>query len=148
MNVYVKEYKKIEHRTRRRDSFALRYLPALLVITAAVVVGRIYVQAVALRWSRHVVELRESERDLELKNEDLSRAIAALTTRERVARDAGRKLGMVIPSGEEFVWLTVLEHSQGDHTGRAADTDRGSGAAVLSWLDALWQEEALALTNR
>lgn len=149
MNVYVREYQKIEHRTRRRDSFALRYVPALLLITAAVVVGRIYVQSVALRWSRDVVELRETARDLELQNQDLVRSIATLTTRERVARDAARELDMVVPNGEDVVWLPVLDDTQRvGRAGRAAGVDRGPGNRVLGWLDALWQEEALALTSR
>ena len=152
MNVYVREYQKIEHRTRRRDSFALRYLPFLLLIAAAVVVGKIYVQSVALEWSRQVVAMQQEARDLELQNEDLVRSIAALTTRERVTRDAAGELGMIAPSGEEVVWLPVVEPSGGAAAAthaRAADAkDRGVPAVVLGWVGGLWQEEALALTNR
>lgn len=149
MNVYVREYKKIEHRTRRRDSFLLRYLPTLLLLAAVVVIGKIYVQSVAIRWSGRVVDLRETARDLELQNEDLVRSIAALTTRDRVTRDAGRRLGMVVPGGEEVVWLPVLDQGGGrDHAGNDAEPEGASLRAVRTWLHALWQEEALALTSQ
>ncbi|HUO99976.1 MAG TPA: hypothetical protein VM737_00390 [Gemmatimonadota bacterium] len=153
MNVYVREYKKIEHRTRRRDSFVLRYLPALLLISGAVVVGKIYVQSVALRWSRDVVELRERTHDLELRNEDLARSIATLTTRERVARDAADELGMTTPSGSEVMWLTVVERAgrgagAPDPGGEGGAGEPGMATVVFGWFDALWQEEALALTSR
>lgn len=148
MNVYVREYKKIEHRTRRRDSFLLRYLPTLLLLAAVVVIGKIYVQSVAIRWSGRVMDLRESARDLELQNEDLVRSIATLTTRERVTRDAGRRLGMVVPSGEEVVWLPILDREGGRSRGaNHAGRDSGSLSAVRTWLHTLWQEEALALTS-
>jgi cell division protein FtsL len=148
MNVYVREYKKIEHRTRRRDNFLLRYLPTLLLLAAVVVIGKIYVQSVAIRWSGRVMDLRESARDLELQNEDLVRSIATLTTRERITRDAGRRLGMVVPSGEEVVWLPVLDREGGRSRGaNHAGRDSGSLRAVRTWLHALWQEEALALTS-
>lgn len=148
MNVYVREYKKIEHRTRRRDSFLLRYLPTLLLLAAVVVIGKIYVQSVAIRWSGRVMDLRESARDLELQNDELVRSIATLTTRERVTRDAGRRLGMVVPRGKEVVWLPVLDRDGGRGRGaNHAGGDSGSLRAVRTWLHALWQEEALALTS-
>ena len=107
MNVYVREYEKIETRTRRRDNFLLRYLPILLLMAAGIVVGKIYVQSVAIRWSRDLIERNEAARDLELQNQDLTRAIAGLKTRSRVARDAADRLGMVVPGEEDVVWLTV-----------------------------------------
>lgn len=148
MNVYVREYKKIEHRTRRRDNFVLRYLPILLLLGMAVVVGKVYVQAVALRWSNRVMELKSGARDLELRNEDLTRAIAGLQTRERITRDAGRRLDMVTQTEEDVVWLPVVERAPARGGARRAGDDAGPGAAVTEWLDAFWQEEALALTSQ
>ena len=61
------EYQKIENRTRRRDNFLLRYLPILLVLAAGIVVGKIYLQSVAIRWSRELIERNEAARDIELR---------------------------------------------------------------------------------
>lgn len=148
MNAYVREYQKIERRRRRRDSFLLRYLPALLMLAAAVVVGKVYVQSVALRWSNRVVELRRTAEQLEVGNEDLTRSIASLTTRERVVRDAERRLGMVSPGDEDLVWLPVADPT----VGAAAVEEGGSGVEAdrpwRGWLDRLFQDEALALTSR
>lgn len=148
MNAYVREYQKIERRRRRRDSFLLRYFPALLLLAAGVVVGKVYVQSVALRWSDRVVELRKTAEELEAANEDLTRSIASLTTRERVVRDAGRRLGMVSPADGDLVWLPVADPTVGaprPHEGeQAAEPERPWG----DWLDRLFQDEALALTSR
>lgn len=83
MNAYVREYQKIESRTRRRDNFLLRYLPILLLLAAGIVVGKIYLQSVAIRWSRDLIERNEAARDLELRNQELTRAIAGLKARSR-----------------------------------------------------------------
>ncbi|MGH7563753.1 MAG: hypothetical protein ACREK5_04950 [Gemmatimonadota bacterium] len=147
MNAYVREYQKIERRRRRRDSFLLRYLPALLLLAAVVVVGKVYVQSVALRWSNHVIELRRTAQELEVANEDLTRSIASLTTRERVVRDAARRLGMASPGEEDLVWLPVVDPTVGGtvvEDGAGGKTD----GPWQRWLDRLFQDEALALTSR
>jgi hypothetical protein len=150
VNVYVHEYEKIETRTRRRDNFLLRYLPMLLLLAAGIVVGKIYVQSVAIRWSRDLIERNEAARDLELQNQELTRSIAALKARSRVARDAADRLGMVVPGDEDVVWLTVPARAPVAAVAEI-DADEGKGGAVAvmqGWLDALWQEEALALTSQ
>ncbi len=148
MNAYVREYQKIERRRRRRDSFLLRYLPVLLLLAAVVVVGKIYVQSVALRWSNRVVELRMNAQELEVANEELTRSIASLTTRERVVRDAARRLGMAPPEDEDLVWLPVVDPTI---AGTVAD-DAMPGEETVGpwqrWLDRLFQDEALALTSQ
>jgi hypothetical protein len=146
MNAYVREYQKIERRRRRRDSFLLRYLPALLVLAAAVVVGKIWVQSVTIRWSDRVLELQRLAGDLEVDNEELARSIASLTTRERVVRDAAERLGMTSPGEEDLVWLPVVDPTQLGPAVRSA-TPEGSGA-LRAWLDRLFQDEALALTSQ
>ena len=149
MNVYVREYQKIERRSRRRDNFLVRYLPILLVLAGAAVMGKIYAQSVAIEWSARVVERKGTARDLELQNADLERAIATLTSRERVAREAGERLGMVVPTEQDLLWLTVLDHGappSPETSGSAATRDPRS--LLSGWLDALWQEEALALTSQ
>jgi cell division protein FtsL len=147
MNAYVREYQKIERHRRRRDSFVLRYFPALLLVAAAVVVGKVYVQSVALRWSNHVVELRRAAQELEVANEELTRSLASLTTRERVSRDAARRLGMVSPDEENLVWLPVADPALGGATGEGAAPGRTAGGWWQAWLDRLFQDEALALTS-
>lgn len=91
---------------------------------------------------------KEVVRDLEIANEELRRSIASLTTRERVVRDAGEKLGMVAPGEEDVVWIPVLDRSPAT-AAPVLEKPRESGPAarVAAWLDALWQEEALALTT-
>lgn len=148
MNVYVREYQKIERKARRRDSFALRYLPIVLALAGAVVVGKIYLQSMTIEWSHQVMAKKEVVRDLEIGNEELRRSIASLTTRERVVRDAGQKLGMVAPGEEDVVWIPVLDRSPGKAAPvLEAPRESGPAARVAAWLDALWQEEALALTT-
>lgn len=148
MNVYVREYEKIETRTRRRDNFLLRYLPILLLLAAGIVVGKIYLQSVAIRWSRDLIERNEAARDLELQNQDLTRAIAALKARSRVARDAADRLGMVVPGEEDVVWLTVPARAPAAPVADAGTRREGAVSVMQGWLDALWQEEALALTSQ
>ncbi|MBW3660840.1 MAG: hypothetical protein KY397_04315 [Gemmatimonadetes bacterium] len=148
MNVYVREYQKIERRARRRDSFALRYLPIVLALAGAVVVGKIYLQSVAIEWSHGVIAKMEAVRDLEVANEELRRSIASLTTRERIAREAADRLGMVTPTETDVVWLPVLDRSSRQAApAPEAMPAPGPAARVAGWLDALWQEEALALTT-
>lgn len=148
MNVYVREYQKIERRARRKESFALRYLPVVLALAGAAVVGKIYLQSVAIEWSHSVMERREAVRDLEVANEDIRREIAALTTRERVTREAGERLGMVAPAEKDVLWLPVLDRSPDKAVpARSEPVDAGPTARVAAWLDALWQEDALALTT-
>lgn len=146
MNAYVREYQKIERRRRRRDSFLLRYLPALLVLAAAVVVGKIWVQSVTIRWSERVLELQRLASDLEVDNEELARSIASLTTRERVVRDAAQRLGMGSPGEEDLVWLPVIDPTQLGPAARGATPERPG--ALREWLDRLFQDEALALTSQ
>ncbi|MGH7588230.1 MAG: hypothetical protein ACRELU_06530 [Gemmatimonadota bacterium] len=146
MNAYVREYQKIERRRRRRDSFLLRYLPALLVLAAAVVVGKIWVQSVTIRWSDRVLELQRLAGDLEVDNEELARSIASLTTRERVVRDAAERLGMTSPGEEDLVWLPVVDPTQLGPAARGATPERSG--ALRGWLDRLFQDEALALTSQ
>lgn len=148
MNVYVREYQKIERRSRRRESFVVRYLPILLVLAGVTVVGKIYTQSLAIAWSSRVIALNETARDLELENADLERTIASLTTRDRVARVAGERLGMVVPTEEDVLWLPVLDRSASAPASREPTRSRGPRALVRDWLDALWQEEALALTSQ
>lgn len=146
MNAYVREYQKIERRRRRRDSFLLRYLPALLLLAAAVVVGKIWVQSVTIRWSDRVLQLQRQADELQTDNEELARSIASLTTRERVVRDAGRRLGMTSPGEEDLVWLPVVDPTR---LGPAARSETHERAGPLQgWLDRLFQDEALALTSR
>lgn len=147
MNAYVHEYQKIERRARRRENFLLRYLPGLLLIAGTVVVGKIYLQSVAIEWSHRVVERKSLARELELQNEELERSITGLTTRERVTREAAERLGMVAPREEDIVWLPVVDHTTrvNRDAGRA---DGGPAATLSAWFDDLWQEEALALTSR
>lgn len=147
MNVYVREYQKFERRSRRRESFFLRYLPILLLLAGIAVVGKIYAQSIALAWSERVIQLNQNARDLELQNASLERSIATLTSRERVAREAGDRLGMVVPTEEDVLWLTVLDNgSPREPDGPAAPSNPKS--VVRDWLDALWQEDALALTSQ
>ena len=148
MNVYVREYRKIEHRTRRRTSFAWHYLPTLLLLTAAVVVGKIYVQSVAIRWSDRALEQKTTARDLETANDALARSIAVLTTRDRVTHLADQRLGMVTPTEMDVVWLPVPDGTPAHAPPLPAEIDGGVLATVGGWLDALWQEEALALTSQ
>lgn len=149
MNAYVREYAKIERRTRRRDSFMLSYLPPLLLLAAVVVVGKIYVQSVAIRWSDRVVELREQAREMELENAEHVRSIAALETRERITADATARLDMVAPREDDVVWLPVARRGPEAAPPRApAGDDRPALRAARQWFEALWQEEALALTSR
>lgn len=148
MNAYVREYQKIENKTRRRDNFLLRYLPILLLLGAGIVAGKIYLQSVAIRWSRELIERNEDARDLELQNQELARTIAALKARSRVARDASERLGMVVPREQDVVWLPVAEHAPPPAPVAAVEPERGPRAVVNGWLDALWQEEALALTSQ
>ncbi|HUP18560.1 MAG TPA: hypothetical protein VM778_01255 [Gemmatimonadota bacterium] len=147
MNAYVHEYQKIERRVRRRENFLIRYLPALLVIAGSVVVGKIYLQSVSIEWSHRVMERKAEAREIELRNEELVRAIAGLTTRDRVAREAAERLGMVAPSEEDVVWLPVADRAAGGG-GDAVRAGEGPVAALSAWFDDLWQEEALALTSR
>jgi hypothetical protein len=148
VNAYVSEYQKIESRTRRRDNFLLRYLPILLLLAAGIVVGKIYLQSVAIRWSHELIERNEAARDLELQNQELVRSIAGLQARARVARDAADRLGMVVPREQDVVWLTVPAPAPVAAVADAREQRRGPTAVVQGWLDALWQEEALALTSQ
>ena len=148
MNAYVREYQKIENRTRRRDNFLLRYLPILLLLAAGIVAGKIYLQSVAIRWSHELIERNEAARDLELQNQELARTIAGLKARSRVARDAGERLGMVVPREQDVVWLPVTDVGPRPVPAEADQPRRGPMAVVNGWLDALWQEEALALTSQ
>jgi hypothetical protein len=150
MNAYVSEYQKIESRTRRRDNFLLRYLPILLLLAAGIVVGKIYLQSVAIRWSHELIERNDAARDLELQNQELARTIAGLRARARVARDAADRLGMVVPREQDVVWLTVPAPPPAPVPSLAAAGEQRQGpmAVVQGWLDALWQEEALALTSQ
>lgn len=150
MNVYVREYQKIENRTRRRDNFLLRYLPILLLLGAAVIVGKIYTQSVAIRWSHRLMEQKQKARDLEFQNEELTRSIAGLTTRERVASDASRELDMIVPTNDDVVWLPVLDRTASEQVLEPVDIEEASrpGRAIRTWIDGLWQEEALALTSQ
>ena len=148
MNAYVREYRKIEDRTRRRDNFLLRYLPILLLLAAGIVTGKIYLQSVAIRWSQELIERNEAARDLELQNQELTRTIAALGTRSRVAREASERLGMLVPGEQDVIWLPVVQRAPLTETAPAAASARRPMAIVNGWLDALWQEEALALTSQ
>lgn len=148
MNVYVREYQRIEKRSRRRDSFLVRYVPALLLLAGAAVVGKIYTQSVAIAWSARVVERKGVGRDLELQSAELERTIAGLRTRERVARVAGQRLGMVVPTEKDILWLTVLDRTPRTPAAAEAVTSRDPRSVLHDWLDALWQEEALALTSQ
>jgi len=148
MNAYVSEYQKIESRTRRRDNFLLRYLPILLLLAAGIVVGKIYLQSVAIRWSRELIERNEAARDLELQNQELTRAIAGLGARSRVAREAADRLGMVVPREQDVVWLSVPARAAVTTVADVGEQRDGPASVVYAWLDALWQEEALALTSQ
>ena len=145
MNVYVREYEKIERKSRRRESFVVRYLPMLLVLAGAVVVGKIYAQSMAIAWSERLLERKEESRDLELQTSELERTIASLKTRERIANEAGERLGMIVPTEDAVLWLTVLDRGS---RASAAATPHDPQSVVREWLDALWQEEALALTSQ
>ncbi|MDX1624136.1 MAG: hypothetical protein R3199_09150 [Gemmatimonadota bacterium] len=153
MNAYVREYRKIERRARRRDNFLLRYLPIVLMLAGVVVVGKIYLQSLAIDWSRRTMERKDVVRDLELRNDELRRTIAGLSTRERLTREAGERLGMVSSTEESIVWLPVTDRSSGEAASRSSPDERAGTlatatvATVRTWLDALWQEEALALTR-
>jgi len=148
VNVYVREYQKFERRSRRRESFLVRYLPILLVLTGAAVVGKIYAQSVAIAWSSRVIEKNQAARDLEQQNADLERSIAALTSRERVVRDAEDRLGMVVPSEGDVLWITVLDRGGPPSDASRPTAPRDPRSVVVGWLDALWQEDALALTSQ
>jgi len=148
MNAYVREYQKIENRTRRRDNFLLRYLPILLLLAAGIVVGKIYLQSVAIRWSHELIERNEAARDLELQNQELARSIATLKARSRVARDASDRLGMIVPREKDVVWLPVPDRAPAATVADDGEQKEGPAAVVHEWLDALWQEEALALTSQ
>jgi cell division protein FtsL len=148
MNAYVREYQKIENRTRRRDNFLLRYLPILLLLAASIVVGKVYLQSVAIRWSHELIERNETARDLELQNQELARAITSLQARSRVAREATDRLGMVVPREQDVVWLPVPDRGPAVAVADEGEQKEGPAAVVSQWLDALWQEEALALTSQ
>lgn len=149
MNVYVREYQKFERRSRRRENFLVRYLPILLVLAGAAVVGKIYAQSVAIAWSERVIDRNQDARDLEQQNADLERSIAALTSRERVVRDAGERLGMVVPAEDDLLWIPVLDRSGASPSEASRPAaPRDPRKLVGDWLDALWQEDALALTSQ
>lgn len=148
MNVYVREYQKIERKARRRDSFALRYLPIVLFLAGAAVVGKIYLQSMTIEWSHRVMAKKETVHDLEVANEELRRSITSLTTRDRVVREAGERLGMVAPNENDVMWIPVLDRSPEKAVpAREEPRESGPAARAAAWLDALWQEEALALTT-
>ncbi|HEY7471856.1 MAG TPA: hypothetical protein VIE68_05860 [Gemmatimonadota bacterium] len=111
------------------------------------VVGKVYLQSVAIRWSRELIERNEAARDIELQNQELTRSIAALKARSRVARDAGERLGMVVPREQDVVWLAVPDRGPA-RVATPEQANEGPVATVQEWLDALWQEEALALTSQ
>lgn len=148
MNAYVHEYRKIERRTRRRESFALRYLPILLLLLGAVVVLKIYTQSVSIAWSQHLVELNETVRDMEVRNGELQREIASLSGGERVAQRAEERLGMIVPDEDDIVLLPVLDRAAAHVPDERENRDERLADVVRGWLDALWQEEAFALTSR
>jgi hypothetical protein len=149
VNVYVREYQKFERRSRRRETFLVRYLPILLVLAGTAVVGKIYAQSVAIAWSERVIARNQDARDLEQQNADLERSIVALTSRERVVRDAGERLGMVVPAEDDLLWIPVLDRSAASSSEASRPAaPRDPRKLVGDWLDALWQEDALALTSQ
>jgi cell division protein FtsL len=150
VNTYVREYQKIERRARRRDNFLIHYLPTLLLLLGGVVVGKVYTQSVAIRWTHNLLELKQTVRDLEQENAELQRSMVTLSARERVAREAGEKLGMIARTEADIVWLPVLDHfpSGDEEAHQTSEENRQPRAVVRAWLDALWQEEALALTSQ
>jgi cell division protein FtsL len=125
VNAYVREYQKIENKTRRRDNFLLRYLPILLLLGAGIVAGKIYLQSVAISWSRELIERNEDARDLELQNQELTRTIAALKARSRVARDASERLGMVVPGSR--TWSGCRSPTEDPSRHRSKLSNRGVG---------------------
>jgi len=147
LNAYVREYRKIERRTLRRESFFLRYMPILLMLLGVAVVAKIYTQSVATSWSQRLVELHGAAHDLEVRNSELKREIVALTARERIVRDAGKRLGMVVPDERDIVLLPVLDRAGALASHGVEDPDPRLASAVRGVLDALWQEEAFALTS-
>ena len=110
--------------------------------------GKISRQSVAIRWSRELIERNEAARDIELQNQELTRSIAALKARSRVARDAGDRLGMIVPREQDVVWLAVPDRGPAREIAAIEEREDGPAAFVHGWLDALWQEEALALTSQ
>jgi hypothetical protein len=119
-----------------------------LLLAAGIVVGKIYLQSVAIRWSHELIERNDAARDLELQNQELSRTIAGLKARSRVARDASDRLGMIVPREQDVVWLPVPDRAPESAVLDAGESKGGPAAVVHEWLDALWQEEALALTSQ
>ena len=109
--------------------------------------GTISLPSVAIRWSRELLERNAAARAIELQNQELTRSIAALKARSRVARDAGDRLGMIVPREQDVVWLAVPDRGPAREVA-AIEQEDGPAAVVHGWLDALWQEEALALTSQ
>jgi hypothetical protein len=52
----------------------------------------------------------------------------------------------VVPTEEDVLWLTILD--RGTPSEAAPSTPRDPRSVVRDWIDALWQEEALALTSQ
>jgi hypothetical protein len=55
---------------------------------------------------------------------------------------------MVTPTEIDIVWLPVPDRTPAHAPSLPAKIDGGVLATVGGWLDALWQEEALALTSQ
>ena len=67
---------------------------------------------------------------------------------DREARDAGDRLGMIVPREQDVVWLAVPDRGPVRAVAAADKREDGPAAVVQGWLDAFWQEEALALTSQ
>jgi hypothetical protein len=55
---------------------------------------------------------------------------------------------MVVPREQDVVWLPVPDRAPAVAVAVVGEQKEGPAAVVRQWLDALWQEEALALTSQ
>lgn len=150
MNEYANAYARVERRARRRGSFVLNYVPWLLALAAAAIFGRVWTQARAVELVEEIAALSDEGRELSLAGEESRHRVVALTTRERIAREARTRLGMSYPDESDVVFLPVAaspEPAQRPTPGEPAGPP-GLAGFLEERLRGLVNEEAYALGTR
>jgi hypothetical protein len=150
MNEYARAYARVERRARRRGSFVLNYVPWLLALAAAAIFGRVWTQARAVELVEEIAALGAEERELALAGEDARRRLVALTTRERISREARERLGMTYPDESDVVFLPVAASPEPARRPQPGDPAAPPGLAgfLEERLRGLVSEEAYALGAR